>query len=250
MNKFEQLVNPILDIRKLIQRLWVILWIILFILVILKFCFGIWYPIIVENKNLLKLFNFIDNHNVIRLILYFVLYAINLNLTILILIVKKKFKNWFIFLGYNLMILFLFIIKYKNNILGSIIELTIPLISIILNLKRRTFERKINNIIFPIVAIILMNFYQILMLFARDLNNVIDTLPSSLAYILQIDYYVFLLIMFIGVNMGILGFGYLWSKETTKLEAIKEKELKKKKPNKKKIEEIDKILAERKTQKC
>lgn len=88
------------------------------------------------------------------------------------------------------------------------------------------------------------------MLFARDLNNVIDTLPSSLAYILQIDYYVFLLIMFIGVNMGILGFGYLWSKETTKLEAIKEKELKKKKPNKKKIEEIDKILAERKTQKC
>lgn len=106
MNKFEQLVNPILDIRKLIQRLWVILWIILFILVILKFCFGIWYPIIVENKNLLKLFNFIDNHNVIRLILYFVLYAINLNLTILILIVKKKFKNWFIFLGYNLMILY------------------------------------------------------------------------------------------------------------------------------------------------
>lgn len=250
MRKIEQLIDPILDTRELIKRVWVILWIILFILDILKFSFGIWYPIIVENKNLLQFFNFIDNHKILKTVFNFLLYTINLNITFLILIIHNKFRNKLLFIGFNVIVLGLFIIKFFDRKIGSIIELSIILMAIIFNLKNKTFNKKIFNIIYPLLATLMMNLYQLGMVFARDITEVIDTLPTSIMYILQIDYYIFLLIMLIGVNMGILGFGYLWSYELTRLKALKEKELKKKKPRKKYLEEIDKAILAKQKEQC
>lgn len=250
MRKIEQLIDPILDTRELIKRVWVILWIILFILDILKFSFGIWYPIIVENKNLLQFFNFIDNHKILKTVFNFLLYTINLNITFLILIIHNNFRNKLLFLGFNVIVLGMFIIKFFDRKIGSIIELSIILMAIIFNLKNKTFNKKIFNIIYPLLATLMMNLYQLGMVFARDITEVIDTLPTSIMYILQIDYYIFLLIMLIGVNMGILGFGYLWSYELTRLKALKEKELKKKKPRKKYLEEIDKAILAKQKEQC
>ena len=75
-----------------------------------------------------------------------------------------------------------------------------------------------------------------------DINYLTNNVPL-IYYVMQIDYYIFLIISYIGVlNMGWGGIGWLWNKDITELKALREKELLKSKPNQKLLSEIDRVI--------
>ena len=88
MKKF---INKILDVPKLIRRIWITLWLILIILLIMKFCFGIWYPIISNNEAFNNICNFIDNRRWLYAIISSILYILNLNFLSLTNMGQRKF---------------------------------------------------------------------------------------------------------------------------------------------------------------
>lgn len=90
MNKIIKFINKILDVPKLIIRLWIILWLCLIILLIMKFCFGIWYPIVIENKTLLNISDYVNN-SWLKYLILFLFYAFNINFVYLIACRKIKY---------------------------------------------------------------------------------------------------------------------------------------------------------------
>ena len=77
MKKF---INKILNVPKLILTIWIILWVILILLLVLKFCFGIWYPIISDNKTFIDICNFIDENKWFYILISGLLYIPSLNI--------------------------------------------------------------------------------------------------------------------------------------------------------------------------
>lgn len=91
--------------------------------------------------------------------------------------------------------------------------------------------------------------WQLNVLLIRNINNILTEAPSVIALVMQIDYYIFLIIMWIGVCfMGIWGL-WLWGKELTELEAMKAEELKKENPDKDLLAKIDEAIAKKKEEK-
>ncbi len=86
--------------------------------------------------------------------------------------------------------------------------------------------------------------WQLNVLFVRDLPNMLDNVETLIQIILQLDYYIFLIITWIGVTkMGLIS-AWFFSKDITVLKAAKEKELARKKPNMDTIAKIDERIAE------
>ena len=244
MKKF---IDKILDMPKLIKTIWIMLWIILVILLVFKYCFGIWYPIVVKYKWFIDLCEVIDNNKAIYYTISLILYIININLISLICMNKKKYDNYIWLIIVNVIIVGVYFLKYFNSILGSVLEVVLMIVPyILINLKQNNFGKKYKNIIFPIIFYLVINAWQFSIYFVRGLNiNELDKLPMLVALILQIDYYIFLTITWIGVSfMGLFGMGWLWSKDVTVLRAEREKELAKKNPDMDKIAEIDSRIVE------
>lgn len=242
----KELINNIVDLPKLIFRIWICLWLILFMLLIGKYCFGQWYPIVCDNENFINICNFIDNNKVLQIILGNILYVINLSIGFLIFTKSKVYKLKF-FIASIIVYSIIFYVKYNNNIIGFIFEaIYLMTISISYNTKFNKFKYNIFNIIFPIIMYIIVNLWQFNILLVRDLPIILSNCPTLVQYLMQIDYYVFLIITWIGVNciMGWLGMGWFWGKDITTLKAEKEKELAKENPNMDKIAEIDAKIAE------
>ena len=93
---------------------------------------------------------------------------------------------------------------------------------------------------------ILITIWQFTIYLARGLDiNALSNYPSLIYIILQLDYYIFTIITWIGVSfMGALGWGWFWSKDVTILKAEREKELAKSEPDMKLVEKIDSRIAE------
>ena len=72
MKKF---INKIADAPKLIRRIWILLWVILIILLVMKFCFGIWYPIVVKNETFVNMCMFIDDNPLLTAIIMGIFYV-------------------------------------------------------------------------------------------------------------------------------------------------------------------------------
>lgn len=238
--------EKLFDTKKLVFRIWICLWIILAIMVIFKFCFNIWYPIVEDNKYILAISRFIDDNWVVKTIIMYVFYVFNTFIVINTTTNKRKFELNI----YNVSILSLFIITYIikniNNLLGVILE-SLIFITIIpfYNFRKNNFKIKIINLLLPIVLYTLLNLWQSNIVFIRGIDEVINNLPT---FILQIDYYIFLIITWIGVSfMGLWGLGWWWGKSITELKAIKEKELTKENPDAELIAEIDKAIAKKET---
>lgn len=244
--KIKNFILKIVNLPKLIKRLWIILLASLFILVAMKLCFNTWYPIIVENDFIINICNFIDDNKIIKYIIAIILYLFNVNIIILISTIQKRYINKLIFIIINLIFIFVFTTKSINSLIGSINEfICLILCSFIINNYNKTFKQKYKNVLFPIIIYLLINIWQLNILFIRDIKNILTDMPTLISLILQIDYYIFLLITWIGVSyMGIWGVGWLWGKTETELLALKEEELKKEKPDEKLIEQIDKKLEE------
>ena len=251
----KEIFNKIVDIPKLVIRFWIVLWLTLFIFVIAKLCFNVWYPIVVENQFIIKVCDYIDNNKILNYIILLFLYLLNANIIFLTMIKRKKFSKIIYFIVFNILQVGSYIAKYYYNFLGIIIEILFVVFAIIINLRRKTFifyssKRKFVktfNFVIPIFVYLLLNIWQLNILFIRDISSIISDLPSLIYIALQIDYYIFLIITWIGVNyiMGLAGWGWLWSKSVTQLKALKQEELQKQNPNFKLLEQIEKAIADK-----
>lgn len=251
-------IDKLLNVPKLIHRLWICLWVIELIMMIGKFCFNYWYPIICEFEWFINLCNFLDNNNYVRLSIYILLYILNLNIWYLTNTKRMRIKKILPFILINLLIISNFFIKNHNNLIGFIIEILILVIlPILYNIKNNTFKvyrknifvKNIINILLPIIIYILLNIWQANIMFIRDVDIILTNSSSLVALILQGDYYIFTIITWMGVNyyMGILGAGWWWHRPTTELEAMKAEELLKSNPDLKLIADIDHELEKRKS---
>ena len=244
MKKF---INKILDVPKLIRTIWIMLWVILIILLVFKFCFNLWYPIIVKNEVFINICNYIDEHKWLIVTIMFILYFLSVNIISLTCMGKRKYPSVKFGILINIIIISLFIIKYFVSVLGSILEIFYIIgFFIFINIKNKNFPNKKYDILMPIIQYAIINLWQLLIYLVRGLDiSSLNNYPVLIPYIIQIDYYIFLIITWIGVSyMGLYSIGWLFGKDITVLKAEREKELSKAKPNMKKINSIDIRIAE------
>lgn len=211
----------------------------------LKLCFNIWYPIVVRSQTFINVCDFIDNHVWLEFSVGLMCYLLNINIYFLTTTKGKRYRNYKNFIFLNILIFIVYIVKFFNNALGGILEfIYVLIIPTIINIKRNNFQNKFVNLFFAIFIYVIITIWQANILFVRGLENVLTTYSSVIYFVLQIDFYIFTIILWIGVSfMGFMGVGFLWGKSETELLEIKEKELKKEFPNKSLIEKIDKRLA-------
>lgn len=112
-----------------------------------------------------------------------------------------------------------------------------------MNLKTKRFKNKKYNVFIPIIFYALLNFWQLLIYLVRGITNeIVLNMPTIIYLMLQIDYYIFILITWIGVIFMFGGLGWLFGKDIISLKAMKEKELSKKKPDASLIAKIDEVI--------
>lgn len=245
MKKIYELFCKICDVPKLVLRLWLSLWIVLFIVTFMKVFFNELYPIVVENEKVLYVFSIIENIEILKNIIYCSFYLLNSYLLFTIGIRRTRVK-WKYLLPLTLVFIISYYFKtYSYQAIGTIIEISFGIIlPIILNIKNKLFGKNIWNIIYPIVTNIVVSLWQLNMLFIRDIDKIMET-STTFQLVLQIDYYIFLVITWIGVNyfMGNLGW-WFWSKDVTKIKAELQKEEAKANPNEKKIKQLKERIVE------
>lgn len=243
-----EFINKILDVPKLVFRLWLSLWIVLFILLIMKYCFGVWYPIVVENEKFITICEFIDNNIWIKYILLSIFYLLSFNIFILTATNKKKYNKIYKIILVNILAICIFVIKYINSNIAMILEiLFLIIIPTIFNIKYNNFHRKIINILFPLCFYAIINLWQLNILLVRNLPLILSNSSTFIWLTIQLDYYVFLIISWIGVSyMGLCSIGWFFGKSITDLEAMKKEEIAKSKPDLKLIADIDEAIRKKK----
>lgn len=222
MRKF---IDKILDVPKLIRRIWIILWLLLGILLVMKFCFGIWYPIVIENEWFLKFNDYVQTSWIKYLVLV-IFYLISGNFLYLISSSKRKYENITELIIINVLILSSFILKNIMDVYGFIIETIISIvIPIIYFVKSKKCFKMAFRILYPIAVQLLIYLWMANIFLIRDLDtNKINNEYFIIGFILQLDYYIFLIITWIGVSyMGLWSF-WIFSKDVTTLKAYREKE--------------------------
>lgn len=238
-------IEKLVDVPKLVRRVWLILWITLAIFVVAKLCFNMWYPIVIDNEFIINICLKIDNNEIIKYIIMLLLYVTNANFFFLTCVKEKKYNKTIHLVVMNLMFVICQTLKYFYNTYGNIFEIVlVVVIPIFVNLYKHKFYKKIHNIILPIIIYMLFNIWQLNIFFIRGIGEVLTNAPVLIVYALQIDYYIFTIITWIGVSyfMGAYGIGWLWGKSEVELLALKEKELAKEKPDLELVKEIDEAL--------
>ena len=253
-----KVLNKFVNLPKLIKTVWIMLWAILLGLSVIKILFNQWYPIIVEDMWFINLCVFIDSNVVLKYGITLLFYLFSANIIFITMQKLEIKKNVLYLICFNIVQIISYFIKTKFIFVGMFIEFGCIIVSIIMNIKRKTFTiykqtylgKNLINILFPIVYYILINFYQLNYLFIKGLTDILTNLNSLMLIILQLDYYIFLLITMIGVKyfMGFSSWGFFFGKPTTELLAIKEEELRKAKPDMKLVEDIDNELKRRETE--
>lgn len=245
MKKF---INKILNAPKLILRLWIVLWLVLFILLIMKFCFGIWYPIVVKNETFIEVNNYITSSDCswLKYTILFIFYCVSLNIMCLISYKKIMYNRIYEPIIVNLLIGLSFWIKYNyGNFCFFIDVIYLIIMPIIYLIKNNPGSNKIKVILYPIISQALIMLFQLNILFVRGLDNEkINNEYFILGFVLQLDYYIFLIISWLGVTKMGLWSGWFFGKEITVLKAEREKELAKEEPNMELVKEIDEHIAE------
>lgn len=246
MRSFTKRITQILDMPKLAFRIWIILWVINILLIVNKALFHIWYPIVIENSTFISLCNFIEKYPIIENSVIWVFYMLSGNLFYLTYTKKLIYKTRFGGLCVSALIFVGYILKTYNNLIGFVFELLIIIIAIIYNFIKKSFANHYLDFAMPIIIYAILNLWQFNNRIIRGFDGILKELPFAISLVLQLDYYIFLIITLIGVYyiMANWGFGWIWGKSKTELLAIRKEELAKVTPNKKLIEEIDKAVAE------
>ena len=120
----------------------------------------------------------------------------------------------------------------------------LPIIVNLLTIKGNGKLKLLKGVIFPIAMNILIMVWQLLILMVRDIDLVLTNEHALVTLVMQIDYYIFLIITYLGVQiMGTIG-AWFWSKNITQLKAFREEELKKEKPDMETVKEIEARIKE------
>lgn len=245
--KLLNIINKIVNIRKLFLTLFILLWVILFALTAVKLLFNFWYPIVISNGPFMTFCNFIDRHEPIKFIIGMMFYLLSLNILYLTCSTKFKYNSILEGVLINLLLMFSYSIKYFSWI-GIIPELVaLIVIPIIYGLKNNKSKSKLLiaiHIVYPIMIYVLINIYQLNILFVRGLKDILTELPMVITYAMQLDYYIFLIILWIGgtLFMGWITAGFFFGKSETELLAMREAELLKPSPNKAYLNKIERTL--------
>lgn len=240
-------INKIVNLRKLFLILFILLWAVLFALTIVKLLFNFWYPIIISNEPFMTFCNFVDKHEPIKFIIGMLFYIANLNITYLTSTSRFKYNSIKELSIINIIILVSYSIKYFSWI-GLIPEIAVLVVlPIIYNIRHSNRKSKLSlalSILYPIIIYALLNVYQLNILFVRGLKDILTELPMVITYAMQLDYYVFLFILWIGgvLFMGWIAAGFFFSKSETELLAMREVELAKANPDKRYLDQIEKAL--------
>lgn len=239
-------INKILDVPKLIRRIWLLLWILLAILLIMKFCFGIWFPIIIKNQIIINFDNWVKG-SWIKYIFSSIFYMFNANVVYLISCRKKKYSKLWEFIIINILAICSCTTKIIfGTIFGFIFEsIMLIIIPMIYLFKKYNHVNKFKIILYIILIQVLIMAWQLNIFLVRGINfEQINKDYYIFGLILQLDYYIFIIITWIGVSfMGIWGV-WFFSKDVTVLKAEREKELAKKNPNMDKVAKIDEYIKE------
>lgn len=194
--------KPFIDFPKLLFRVWLILWAILGILLIMKFCFNMWYPIVVNNPMFLKIFDYIDNHKWLECLIGCIFYTFSTNIFILTNISKYKYPKIIIAIILNIFIIGIFLLKYFVNMtIANILEIfCIVIFPIVFNLITKNFKNKKIDVLLPICLYILCNLFDLNILLIRGIQDILTNLSATFYLTMQLDYYIFLVILWMGVN--------------------------------------------------
>lgn len=235
--------EELIDKKKLIRTLWFLVWLIIIFIVLLKLVFNKWFPIIIENYKLMCFSKKLDNTRVLKYFVFLSFYLLNGNMLYLTSSYKKKYKNKIELFIIDILIILSFIIKIYFNYYSLLIELLITIVIPIINLYKYNKYSKLICILHPILVQVITILWQANILFARNLPHMLKNETIVVQIILQIDYYIFIIVMYIGEvnNMGLIGF-WLFGKDKTTIKAMIERENKKSKPNQKKLDKLQKAL--------
>ena len=248
----KEFIDKIVVLPKLVIRTWICLWLILFMLLIMKYCFGQSFPIVCENENFIKICQYIDNNIILDTLVMLFFYLLSSCILFLIGIRKIKFTKWYHLLSVLIIFSGIFYIKtFLNNNFAIILEIIFGIIlPIIINVKIKTFDKIWKCIVYPIVMNIIVGLWQLNFLLIRGIQDILTNCNSIIYIILQLDYYIFLIITLIEVVyfMGSLSW-WFFCKDITKLNAELEKEKAKPNPNQEKIKEIEKEITKLKKDK-
>lgn len=180
--------------EKIIKFLWISMWATLLLIVVLKLTFNYYYPIVIENSKLLEISKYIDEHFWLDFGISYVFHMFN-TLVISLCCIKEKwyYKKWHMILlfvcssiSYPLKVFFPTI----GYIAVLFVYIGIPLI----------ITRNKRYIIF--IVFLIDNVLQILSNFARG-NALIICDTCLIKKSMLIDYYLMLLILYIGgCHMG------------------------------------------------
>ncbi|WP_281512268.1 hypothetical protein [Mammaliicoccus vitulinus] len=164
-------------------------WILLGICFLVKLCGGNFFEIAVHNETFINICNVIDNNLIIKYIVGTILYLPSTYLIYLSLTKQKIGADWWILL------LSIPVSWLKDNIF--IIGLTLDMIILILI---SLIKSKFKNWLRVLIGILLICGLQIISLFIRNLGFYLENYSSLLAIIMQIDYYIMLILYYLYSN--------------------------------------------------
>lgn len=239
MNSKKKLIN----FPKLIRNLWICLWIVLIILLVFKLLFHKWYPIVIENNFLINISNFMDT-KFYRHFIFATIFYIFSNYFVTLASTRNKYFKLIYLIPLIIISILNNILKYYNNTLGMLVEIIILIIfPIVYNIIHKTFKRMLWNILFPIIINIITMVWQLNILFIRDINDLLKDMPFIISFTLQLDYYIFLIITWIGAVyiMSIWG-SWFFEEQLNYFKGLKEKELTKDNPDSVALEDIDRQI--------
>lgn len=174
-----------------LRRAIILCWVLLAICFIVKIFGGNFFNIVCENKNFIKVCQFIDN-SVLFYIINYLSYIITTSLIILSCCKKYKFNKkeiLIIAICYNLC----FGLKFISLTISAIIEQLV--LFIILPL---IFSKSIKR---TILTFILVNGFQLISLFTKNIGIGIMEVPFLIGIIFMFDYYIMLILYYLYSNL-------------------------------------------------
>lgn len=197
--------DRLVNVSRLVKRIYIVLWLILIFFFILKLCFGMWYPIVVENDKLMAISEWLDTTPIARYGIYYLLYQFDVILGFYIIGMRYKnlTKKQFVILSSFVTICYLLKMLTNENILSIpiylIVELHLTIIIPFILSKRKKWS------IVNMVAIVI---FQLTIMFVRGIDD-INGITMVVYLMLMVDYYIFLIVIYFR-RRYIMGMGGKW----------------------------------------
>lgn len=183
-----------MDKKKVLKRLIILCWLILITCFCIKLIFGNYFAIELENEKILRISNFIDNHLIIKNLIYLILNLFT-NIVYLLIVCDKDSFNKKQLIGIVIILVILYIPKIFNNEIISIIgdcvqAFLLPMIF----LKPKKWYR------IPLAFIIDLGF-QYLSIITKNIGiKDISNDNFIIGIVFMIDYYIMLILCYLYVR--------------------------------------------------